>query len=310
MAHIDVVGVGIACMDINATVTSIPKIDENVMMLDYRKQLGGTVSTALAALQRLGMRTKYIGMLGDDEFGRPVLEGMRAEGIDVSSFRLVKGESSPFSFVMVDSMSGKRSIAYYPGCSFTVPASCIEPEAIRSARLLHVDISTPAVFAACEVARDAGVPISVEANALYPGLEELLAGGNIFISSREIMADLSNDKDPTSAGQKVMAEYKLDLVVVTCGADGSLAVTGGEVVSSPGFKVRVADTTGAGDVFHGAYLCGHLKKWSLGKTLRFANAAAAIMCTGQNGWADIPTLQQVEEFMSGHDAESGPETLS
>ncbi|UCD56223.1 MAG: carbohydrate kinase family protein, partial [Candidatus Hydrogenedentota bacterium] len=253
---LDVVGVGIACLDLNGTVTSIPKIDENVMMLDYRKQMGGTVSTALATLQRLGMKTKYMGTLGDDENGRFIIGGMRAEGIDVSSVRLVEGENSPFSFVMVDSMTRKRSIAYYPGCSFTVRADCLEPEAIKSAGLLHVDISTPAVFAACGVAKAAGVPISVEANALYPGLEELLDTGNIFISSREIMSDLSNKQDTLEAGEKVMAEYKLDQVVVTCGAEGSVAVTPGQTRSASGFKVEVVDTTGAGDVFHGAYLYG------------------------------------------------------
>ncbi|MBW2097176.1 MAG: carbohydrate kinase family protein, partial [Deltaproteobacteria bacterium] len=117
MAGVDVVGVGIACFDLNATVTSIPKVDENVMMLDFRKQMGGTVSTALATLQRLGAKTMYMGILGDDENGTYILENLRAEGIDVNTVRQVEGLSSPFSFVMVDSMTGKRSIAYYPGCS-------------------------------------------------------------------------------------------------------------------------------------------------------------------------------------------------
>jgi sulfofructose kinase len=246
------------------------------------------------------MKTKYMGVLGDDENGRFTLEGMRAEGIDISSVRLVKGENSPFSFVMVDSMTGRRSIAYFPGCSFTVPAAYIEPEAIQSAGLLHVDISTPAVFAACKAAKEAGVPISVEANAPYPGLEELLSSGNIFISSREIMNQVSDEHDPVEAGKKVMTEYNLDFVVVTCGADGSIAVTPEEVVKSKGFRVSVVDTTGAGDVFHGAYLYGHLMRWGFDKTLRFANAAAAIMCTGQKGWADIPTLKQVEDFLRLH----------
>jgi sugar/nucleoside kinase (ribokinase family) len=201
---------------------------------------------------------------------------------------------------MVDSMTGRRSIAYFPGCSFTVPADCIEPETIKSARLLHVDISTPAVFAACAAAREAGVPISVEANAPYPGLEELLAGGNIFISSGDIMAQLSSEQDPVAAGKKIRAEYGLDVVVVTRGAEGSTAIGADEIVASPGFKVEVVDTTGAGDVFHGAYLYGYLMGWEFAKTLRFANAAAAMMCTGQNGWDDIPTLQRVEEFLRAH----------
>jgi len=294
---LDVIGVGIACLDWNATVTSIPKIDENVLMLDFRKHLGGTVSTALATLQRLGMKTKYLGMFGGDDNGRFTVEGMQAEGIDMSSIRFVKGESSPFSFVMVDSMTGRRSIAFYPGCAFTVPADCIEPEAIRSAKLLHVDIATPAVFAACEVAKAAGVPISVDANALYPGLEELLLIADIFIPSREVACGMVNEHEPIKTARKVMAEYQLDLVVITLGTEGSVGVTSNETDSAPGFKVDVVDTTGAGDVFHGAFLYGYVKGWELGRALRFANAAGAIMCTTQTGWAGIPTLEQVKDFL-------------
>ena len=310
MAALDVVGVGIACLDHNTTVTSIPKIDENVLVLDYRKQMGGTVSTALAALQRLGMKTKYMGMLGDDENGAFILDGLSAEGIDVSSVRLVAGESSPFSFVMVDSMTNRRSIAHFPGCEFMVPADCIDPAVVASSHLLHVDIYTPAVIAACDAAREAGVPISVEANVPYPGLEELLTGGDIFITSREIFSQLVGERDPVAAGRKAREQYGLDHCVVTLGAEGSVAVTAGGIVSSPGFNVRVVDTTGAGDVFHGAYLYGRLNEWSFERILRFANAAAAIMCTGQNGWADIPTLQQVEEFLRERDAEPCPESVT
>jgi ribokinase len=307
MAAFDVVGVGIACLDHNTTVTSIPKIDENVLVLDYRRQMGGTVSTALAALQRLGMNTKYMGMMGDDENGTFILDGLSAEGIDVSSVRLVTGENSPFSFVMVDSMTGRRSIAHFPGCEFMVPADCIDPAVIKSCRLLHVDIYTPAVIAACEAAREARVPISVEANVPYPGLEELLNGGDIFITSRQIFSKLVGEDDPVAAGKKAQEQYDLDHCVVTLGAEGSIAVSEDETVASPGFEVQVADTTGAGDVFHGAYLYGYLMGWRYSRSLRFANAAAALMCTGQNGWADIPTLDMVEEFLSRRDAETLPE---
>lgn len=299
---IDVVGVGIACSDVNITVTSIPKIDENVLVLDYRKQMGGTVSTALATLQRLGMQTKYMGMLGDDEYGRFTYEGLKNEGIDVSTVKLVEGESSPFSFVMVDSMTGRRSIAFYPGCALTVPPECIDREAIHSANLLHVDISTPAVFAACEAAKEAGVQISVDANALFPGLEELLHLSNIFITAREITCGLSGKADPVESGEHLLKEYNLDLVVVTLGADGSTAVTRNHVVHAPGFRVEAVDTTGAGDVFHGAYLHGFLRGWSAERTLRFANAAGAIMCTTQTGWAGIPTLEEVEKFLRERDS--------
>ena len=297
MEPIDVVGVGIACMDLNATVTSVPKLDENVLITDYRKQMGGTVSTALAALQRLGLATKYMGMLGDDETGKFVLDNLQAEGVDVSSVRVVEGESSAFSLVMVDSMTSKRSIAHFPGCEFTVPAGCVDADAVKAARLLHVDIYTPAVVAACEAAREAGVTISVEANVLYPGLEDLLDGGDVFITSDKIFSELVGEDDPVAAGKKARAQYNLEHVVVTLGAEGSVAVGEDEIVTSPGFEVEAVDTTGAGDVFHGAYLYGYIMGWRYIRSLRFANAAAAIMCTGQNGWADIPTLAEVNDFL-------------
>jgi ribokinase len=297
MEAIDVVGVGIACMDLNATVTSVPRLDENVLITDYRRQMGGTVSTALAALQRLGLATKYMGMLGDDETGKFVLDSLSAEGVDVSFVRVVDGESTAFSLVMVDSMTRKRSIAHFPGCEFMVPADCVDADAVKSARLLHVDIYTPAVVAACEAAREGGVTISVEANALYPGLEDVLAGGDIFITSDKIFSELVGEDDPVAAGKKAREQYDLEHVVVTLGADGSVAVSGDEIVSSPGFEVEAIDTTGAGDVFHGAYLYGYIMGWRYARSLRFANAAAAIMCTGQNGWVDIPTLGEVNDFL-------------
>lgn len=299
----DVVGVGIACSDLNASVTSIPRIDENVLILDYRKQMGGTVSTALATLQRLGMKTKYMGILGDDENGRFVIEGMKAEGIDVGSVRLAEGESSPFSFVMVDGMTRKRSIAFYPGCAFIVSADCLDLGAIQSARLLHVDSPTPAVFAACHMAKEAGVTISLDANAPFPGLEELLHLSNIFITSRDVVYQVCDRSNPAEAGKALMDEYKLDLVVVTLGAEGSVAVTPTRTDASSGFSIDVLDTTGAGDVFHGAYLYGHLSGWDIEPTLRFANAAGAMMCATQTGWTDIPTLKQIENFLREHAGE-------
>lgn len=300
----DVVGVGISAVDINVTVTSIPRIDENVMVLEHRKQLGGTVSTALATLQRLGMRTKYMSMLGNDEYGKLITDGMQSFGIDASSVVLAEEQSTSFSIVLVDSMTGRRSIAFYPGCAFTAPAECLDEKAVRSASLLHVDIYNPAVLAACKVAVEANVPISIDANALFPGLEELLAMGNVFILGNEVAGQIANESDIHKTGKKLLKEYGLDLVVITAGEKGSTAFTASQTANSPGFKVRVADTTGAGDVYHGAYLFGHLKQWPLDRTLRFANAAAAIMCTSQEGWHGIPVLQQVDDFLKHHEADT------
>lgn len=293
----EVVGVGMAVVDLKATVSSIPQIDEMVLTLDYHKHLGGPVANALAQVQRLGMKTQYMGMLGDDEYGQMIAENMRAEGIDTSCLRLSKNDTSAFSIVLVDNETKHRSIAFYPGCGLSVPEDCVDARAIESARLLHVDIYTPAASAACKAAKSAGVPISVDADALFPGLEEILQMANIFMPARDIATQLIGEEDPVTAGKAIMEKFQLDLVVVTRGKDGSVTITPKETVHAEGFEINALDTTGAGGVFQGAYLYGFLQGWPIHRAARFANAAAALMCSGMNGWGDIPTSDKVEEFI-------------
>jgi sugar/nucleoside kinase (ribokinase family) len=301
---IDVVGVGLAVIDIKETVSSIPALDETALAYDYYKHQGGPVANALAQLNRLGMKTQYMGALGDDEFGRQIVENMKEEGIDISALRLLDGQTSAFSIVLVDSSTKKRSIIFHPGCGLTAPADCVDTDAIKSARLLHVDIYTPAVIAACEAAREAGVPISVDADALFPGLEDILEMADIFIPAKEIATQLVGEDDPAAAGRLIMGKYGIDLVVVTRGKDGSVTITPDETISVDGFEIDAVDTTGAGGVYQGGYLYGILKGWPHERTARFANAAAALMCSGMNGWGDIPTLEQVGSFLSERGADA------
>jgi ribokinase len=302
---VDVVGVGLAVIDLKATVSSIPQIEDTALAYDYHKHMGGPVANALAELNRLGAKTQYMGVLGNDEHGQLIAKSMKAEGIDTSSLRLSDGEASAFSIVLVDSATKKRSIVFYPGCGLTVPDDCIDAQAIASAKLLHVDIYTPAVLTACKAAKDAGVPISVDADALFPGLEEILEMASIFIPAREIASQLVDEDDPLAGGKQILEKYNLDLVVVTRGKEGSVTITRQETVSVQGFEIDAVDTTGAGGVYQGAYLYGHLQGWPLERTAVFANAAAALMCSGMNGWDDIPTMVRVENFLRERGAQDG-----
>ncbi len=300
---VDVVGVGLAVVDLKVTVSSIPQIEETVLAFDFHKHHGGPVGNALVALQRLGMKTQYMGMLGNDEYGRLIADGMKAEGIDTSLLRMADGENTPFSIVMVDASTKKRSIAFHAGCALSVPAECVDTEVVKSAKLLHVDFCTPAVRAACEAARDAGIPISVDADGLYPGLEEILDMATIFVPAREIASQLVGEDDPAKAAELIREKYNLEVVTVTRGKEGSVSVTPEGTVSAPGFEIEAVDTTGAGGVYQGAYLYGYLNRWPVERTARFANAAAALMCSGMNGWADIPTRYKVEAFLKERGAE-------
>lgn len=231
----DVVGIGIATVDLNATVSEVPRPDQTVLMLDYRKLRGGPVATALITLQRLGATTAYLGQLGDDEFGRFILAGFKKEGVNVDSLKLVPGESSPFSFILVNG-SGKRSIVFNPGCCMDVSSDYVNEAVIKSAKILHIDIGTEAAFAACELLQGTSTKISIDAGGKFPGIEDLLDFAQILILPQEVAQDLGQEQDLTKAGQKLLQEKKkLELVVITRGAEGSIGITRETVISKPAF---------------------------------------------------------------------------
>lgn len=297
--RMDVIGVGSVVIDLKSTVSSIPKLDEIVLAFDYHKHMGGPVANALATLQRLGVKSQFMGRLGDDEYGNRIADTMAAEGIDISRLELDENESTGFATVMVDAKTKKRSIFVYPGHLGSVPESCLDKDAIRNAKLLHVDTDTPAALEACRVASSAGVPISVDADVVSGGMEDVLNMATIFIPAQEISAQLTGIQDPLSAGKMILAKYHLDIVVVTRGVEGSITITSEETVSVDAFPVDALDTTGAGG-YQGAYLYGYLQGWPLKRAAQFANAAAGLMISGMNGWDDVPTLDEVKALLNRH----------
>lgn len=297
---IDVVGVGSVVIDRKSTVSSIPKLDEIVLAYDHYFHMGGPVANALATLQRLGTQTQFMGKLGDDEYGNMIADTMAAEGIDTSRLELDKDERTGFATVMVDRKTAKRSIFVFVGHLGSVPESCIDEGAIQNAKLLHVDTDTPAAMKACRIASSAGVPISVDADGLFRGIEDVLNMATIFIPAQEIATQLTGNDNPIASGKQLLEKYNLDTVVVTRGVEGSVTFTADEMITADAFPVDAVDTTGAGGVYQGGYLYGYLQGWPLEKTAQFANAAAGLMISGMNGWDDIPTLDQVEAMIQKH----------
>lgn len=293
----DVVGMGIATLDLNAKVPRVPGQDETVLMKEYAKLRGGPVATALVTLQKLGATTAYMGKLGQDEYGEFIREGFKEEGVNVDYLKLVAGEKTPFSFILVDA-TGKRSIIFNPGCSLDVDVEYLNENILKSAKIFHIDIYTRAIERACNLLKNSKTKISIDAGILFEGLEELLEFCDFLILPQEAVRNLTGEKDLLSAARNLIRTKNIELVVITCGAEGSLGITPNEVISKPSFKVKTVDTTGAGDVFHGAFLYGLIKGFSLEKNLEFSNAVAALKCTKPTGWESIPRLPEVEELMS------------
>jgi sulfofructose kinase len=173
----------------------------------------------------------------------------------------------------------------------------IAPEQIACARLLHIDgHDTPAVAHAAAVAHQHGIPVTVDVDTIYQGFDRVLPNTDYLVASSEFPAAFTGIDDPFRALEKIQKEFKMRVAAMTLGAHGALARENGAFHYSPAFVVNCVDTTGAGDVFHGAFCYSVLQGMAMHDALEFSNAMAALNCTalgargGIRGPAEIRAL--------------------
>ncbi|MDO8585670.1 MAG: PfkB family carbohydrate kinase [Armatimonadota bacterium] len=298
MKPFDVIGIGYAAVDYLGVVPHYPELDEKVRMVDFARQGGGPVATATVTLARLGARASYVGKVGDDDFGEYILRQLQAEGVDTSRVIVERGEQSRFSFIIVDKNTGKRTIIWKTLDS-PLRVDELDREHVLSGGILHLDgHEQEAALAAARWANDAGIPVSLDAGSVHPNTEELLSYVDVLVASHKFAQDFTGKSDPVAAVRD-MARGRTRVSVVTSGEDGCVCKDGKVEFHIPAFQVDVVDTTGAGDVFHGAFVYGMLQDWDLRRTAEFAAAAAAIKCTKLGGRAGIPTLPETLAFLRG-----------
>jgi len=299
---VDVVGLGCCAVDFLAIVPQYPKPDTKTQVLEFTKQGGGLVGTALVALARLGARTRFVGKVGDDELGRFIVDTFKQDRVDTSGLKLVKGCTARFAFIVVDKATGKRTIFWTQAGIPKMTASDVRRADIASARFLHVDgLEMDAQLAAARMAKECGTTVVMDAEGVWPGTKELLALCDVIIASEAFIRAYTGERNATSGASALYGEHqKIDprkIVVVTAGVRGSVCVSADGSFLQPAFDVDVVDTTGCGDVYHGAFIFGLLRKWDLRRTAQFASAVAALKCRELGGRAGIPTLPEVQRFL-------------
>jgi sulfofructose kinase len=290
MKPFDVIGLGYAAVDYLGVVPFYPELDEKVQMLDFAREGGGPVATAMVTLARLGARASYVGKVGDDDFGDFILHQLDVEGVDRTHAIVAPGEQSRFSFIIVDKDTGKRTIVWKT-LDQPLRAEELDREHILSGRILHLDgHEMEASLAAAQWANEAGIPVSLDAGSVRPRIDNLLARVDVLVASRRFAEDFTGETDPMSAARK-MLHGRTRISAVTSGEDGCVCTDSRTEFHLPAFEVDVVDTTGAGDVFHGAFVYGLLQDWDLPQIAEFASAVAALKCTKLGGRAGIPSLR-------------------
>ena len=299
MKAFDVVGIGTAVVDYLGVVPHYPELDSQVELKEFSKQGGGNVATALVTLARLGASTCFLGKIGDDELARFVLDGLRAEGIDVAQTVIETNASVGFAFIMVDSTTGKRTILWTNQGKSHLSAEELTREQILAGRFLHLDeYEMDAAIAAAKLAQNSSVKVVLDAESGLSGIETLLPLVDIVIASNDFANAYSGLSDFQAAAKFLHNQLQDTLVIVTAGEQGCYCVTNDDSFHQPAFVVDPVDTTGCGDVFHGAFIYGLLHDWNLRKTAEFSCAAAALKCRALGGRAGIANLSEVEAFLA------------
>jgi ribokinase len=255
------------------------------------------VATALATLARLEIKTAFIGIVADDLIGQLTKEKLKKEGINLDQLRIEERGESPFSFITVEAESGYRNIFWTKGSLPPLTLSKEDRGLIQAAKVLHLDgiYIEPSLLAA-EWARESHCRVVLDAGSVREGMKELVERSHIVIASQNFARDFTAEQTPAKAASGLRS-LGPEIVAITLGEKGCYCLSEEKGWFSPGFKVKVIDTTGAGDVFHGAFTYGLLHDWPLEKIVRFANATAALKCTGLGGRTPLPSIDQVLAFL-------------
>jgi sugar/nucleoside kinase (ribokinase family) len=293
----DVIGIGEVCVDHVCVLPAWPGPGGKVRMQEYGTQPGGQVATAMVACARLGLRVKFLGRVGDDAAGQQALLGLSHEGVDTSGVQVVAGASTQTAVILVDAQSGERAVIWHQDDRLTLDD--VPAEKLSGARALHVDVTgVPASLAGLRAARAAGMLTSIDIDHVPRAVDEILALIDLCVMAEEFPHALTGEKDRERALRGVRKWCPNGTLVVTLGKDGAIALDGDRVIHVPAFSVRAVDTTACGDVFRGAFLYGTLAGWDLERRLRFASAAAALKTRKLGAQPGIPTLSEVESFLS------------
>ena len=299
----DAVGFGLNAVDHLIVVPEYPAFDSKLRFLEHQLSAGGQTASAMAALQRLGMKTAYAGRFGSDREGLFGLQSLQSEGVDVKHAQTIEGASNQLAFIVIDAKNGERTIIWDRDEKLSYGAGEAPTELAGRGRVLHLDAhDPPACVVMARAAHTTGAIVSADIDNIYDGLPELLPLIDVLITSAEFPHRLTGISDARTSLVELKARYGCALVGMTLGARGALTYCEGEFIESPAFEVPggCRDTTGAGDAFRGGFLYGVLREEDVETSLKIANAVAALKCRDLGARAKLPTEDELNEFLKAH----------
>ncbi len=296
----DLLGLGITAVDDLLYVDNYPPPESKIRVRRRIRQCGGLTGSAMIAAARLGAQCAYAGRLGEDELSRFVIDAFKKEGVCVDFVRRRPSSSPAYSTIIVDESSKTRTV-FSEICEEVGPAvDWPEESLIKNAKTLLIDHhGIPGTLRAVRLGQKHGIPTVADFERdPGEGFAELLPMVEHLIISERFAEELTGEKDAMKAAKKLWSPTR-KAVVVTCGQNGAwfLERPQSEASHSPALSVETVDTTGCGDVFHGAYCVALAEGKTTTDCVRFASVTAGLKARSQGATAGCPNRAEVESRM-------------
>ena len=274
---VEIIGIGALNIDKLYLVERIGAAGEEIGVYSVSEQPGGSAANTIAALARLGIKTGFIGRVGDDADGAYLRSEMANEGVDTRWIEVARGRTGS-AIVLIDP-GGERSMYVYSGVNDALSLTPENISYVKSARYLHLSsfVGETVIDVQRKILDRSKAEISFAPGMLYvrrglDALEGIISNARVVFLNRDEIEMLTGSGYRDGAGE--LNDIGAELVVVTLGGDGCYIRTSDAEVSIPSFAARVVDTTGAGDAFCAGFLYGLLNDEPLGVCGRLGNWVA------------------------------------
>lgn len=291
------VGVGLCALDYICIIKKFSGPDEKHDAEIFSRQGGGPVPTALCVLGLFGEKTAFVGRCGDDPEGKIIKNDLERFGVDTKAMVFDSHCRSPRAFIWVDSKSGARSVVLDRTEISDLKPGELNGNVLQSCHYLLIDGRESAgSLAAAKMAKQGGAEVILDAGSPRKAIHKLLPFVDHLVVPKNFACKFTDKAEAKDASLSLL-KMGFKSVVITLGPDGAVCATGNGFFHQGAFKVDVVDTTGAGDVFHGAFIYGLGKGWDIRKVVEFSCATAALKCKRIGGRLGIPKVDEVMNFL-------------
>ncbi|WP_084019898.1 carbohydrate kinase family protein [Vulcanisaeta thermophila] len=297
-----VLSIGHLNLDIYMKVDNIPRPDEAVDAYETYTGGGGSGANFSVAISRLGLRSRFLGSVGNDQFGDVLIDELRREGVDVRFIKRVSHDRTGTVLVLVG-LDGSKRMIRYAGANLGLTPDDITSDVLEGVSHVHVALGRVEIIDMVKrLSKSLGVTMSVDGGSplAKKGLDvisEVMSGVDVWFMNSFEARELGKSDNVVRAAHNILNRVMVKELVVTLGPRGAMLFRDGEIKYSDAFKVVPVDTTGAGDVFAASYIVARLLGLDPMDRLVFSNAAASLKVS-RRGARSAPTLREVLDFLS------------